>query len=296
MPSAPSSATRVRSRNARDAADFELERALASTSAPTGSAVRTYRRVETPASIRSSTTRESGSRSAKCSYVASVTSPDPSAVRKCDRRHACPSGRQPRRAPPPTARPKHRAQPRPRAPAVPPSLPQQTRRAPLGRAPPGRPPPTSLARTGTFLSTAVPPSIFDGSPATLPTGTDGHGGTAASTKFYELRDNLALDLCLEIAELAESQGTQEELLKPRGRACESVSGRAYVRYGPASGGTQFARSWRLRHGHEYPRVGRSSFHATTKRARSRPGYDRDGTSYRRWQNRRRIATGGMACL
>ena len=68
-------------RPAADAPTCELERALASTSAPTGSAVRRYRRVETPASIRSSTTRESGSRSAKCSYVASVTSPDPSAVR-----------------------------------------------------------------------------------------------------------------------------------------------------------------------------------------------------------------------
>ena len=44
--------------------------------------------------------------------------------------------------------------------------------------------------TGAFLSTAVPPSIFNGLPAMLPTGTDGHGGTAASTKFYELRDNL----------------------------------------------------------------------------------------------------------
>ncbi len=37
--------------------------------------------LETPASIRSNTTRESRSRSAKCSYVASLTSRDPSAVR-----------------------------------------------------------------------------------------------------------------------------------------------------------------------------------------------------------------------
>jgi hypothetical protein len=48
--------------NARETADFETERACASTSAPTGSATRRERRVETPASIRSSATRSSGSR------------------------------------------------------------------------------------------------------------------------------------------------------------------------------------------------------------------------------------------
>jgi hypothetical protein len=36
--------------------------------------------------------------------------------------------------------------------------------------------------------TAVPPSIFAGSPRTLPSGADAAGGTAV--KFYELRDNL----------------------------------------------------------------------------------------------------------
>ena len=62
-----SSATRVRSTNDRDTADFDVDRALVSTSSPTGSCVRRYRRVETPASIRSNTTRDIGSRSAKCS-------------------------------------------------------------------------------------------------------------------------------------------------------------------------------------------------------------------------------------
>ena len=35
---------------------------------------------------------------------------------------------------------------------------------------------------------AAPPSSFDGSPRTLPSGTDEAGGTAV--KFYELWDNL----------------------------------------------------------------------------------------------------------
>jgi hypothetical protein len=43
--------------------------------------------------------------------------------------------------------------------------------------------------TDTVSLTAVPPSIFGGSPRTLPTGTDAAGGTAVF-KFYELRDNL----------------------------------------------------------------------------------------------------------
>jgi hypothetical protein len=51
----------------RDTADFDVDRARISTCSPTGSCVRRYRRVETPASIRSSTTLDIGSRSAKCS-------------------------------------------------------------------------------------------------------------------------------------------------------------------------------------------------------------------------------------
>jgi hypothetical protein len=58
--------SRVRATNSRLTAYFEAERASASTSAPTGSRVRWKRRVETPASICSSTSRASGSRSAKC--------------------------------------------------------------------------------------------------------------------------------------------------------------------------------------------------------------------------------------
>jgi len=58
--------SRVRATNSRLTADFDVERASASTSAPTGSRVRSKRRVETPASICSSTSRPSGSRSAKC--------------------------------------------------------------------------------------------------------------------------------------------------------------------------------------------------------------------------------------
>jgi len=57
---------RVRWTKSRETADFEVERAFASTSSPTGSCVRGSRRVETPASICSSTSRLSGSRSAKC--------------------------------------------------------------------------------------------------------------------------------------------------------------------------------------------------------------------------------------
>ena len=60
------SASRVRSTNDLDTADFDVDRALVLTCSPTGSYVRRYRRVDTPASIRSSTTRRSGSRSAKC--------------------------------------------------------------------------------------------------------------------------------------------------------------------------------------------------------------------------------------
>ena len=40
---------------------------------------------------------------------------------------------------------------------------------------------------------AVPPSIFGGSPRTLPTGADEAGGTAV--KFYKLRDNLSRKIC-----------------------------------------------------------------------------------------------------
>jgi hypothetical protein len=54
-----SSASFVRATNVRDTADFDVDRACCSTGSPTGSCNRRYRRVETPASIRSSTTRES---------------------------------------------------------------------------------------------------------------------------------------------------------------------------------------------------------------------------------------------
>ena len=58
--------SRVRATNSRLTADFDVEPAWASTSVPTGSLVRSKRRVETPASICSHTSRVSGSRSAKC--------------------------------------------------------------------------------------------------------------------------------------------------------------------------------------------------------------------------------------
>jgi hypothetical protein len=61
------SASRVRSTNARDTDDFDVDRSPAAISSPTGSCARRYPRVETPASIRSNTTRPSWSRSAKCS-------------------------------------------------------------------------------------------------------------------------------------------------------------------------------------------------------------------------------------
>ena len=60
--------------NARLAALLLAERSAAPTSSPTGSRVRPKRRVLTPASICSSATRVSGSRSAKCAYVASSIS------------------------------------------------------------------------------------------------------------------------------------------------------------------------------------------------------------------------------
>jgi hypothetical protein len=65
-PMSASRCSRVRPTNSREIADFEVERSASSTSSPTGSCVRAKRRVETPASICSSTTRVSGSRSAKC--------------------------------------------------------------------------------------------------------------------------------------------------------------------------------------------------------------------------------------
>ena len=51
--------SRVRCTNVRDTADFDVDRASVSTSLPTGSCARRYWRVETPASIRSSTTSPS---------------------------------------------------------------------------------------------------------------------------------------------------------------------------------------------------------------------------------------------
>jgi len=68
------SVSAVRATKARETADLEVERSASSTSAPTGSPVRRKRRVETPASIRSSTTSVSASRAAKCPKVESETS------------------------------------------------------------------------------------------------------------------------------------------------------------------------------------------------------------------------------
>ena len=48
---------------------------------------------------------------------------------------------------------------------------------------------TACASDTVVSFTAVPPSIFAGSPRTLPAGADEAGGTAV--KFYELRDNLS---------------------------------------------------------------------------------------------------------
>jgi hypothetical protein len=59
-----SSAARVADTNVRDTADFDVERALASTRSPTGSPTPPDLRAETPASIRSSTTASSRSREA----------------------------------------------------------------------------------------------------------------------------------------------------------------------------------------------------------------------------------------
>ena len=59
------SRSRVRCTNARDTADFDVDRASASTASPTGSCARRYLRVETPASARSSRTSYNWSRSAK---------------------------------------------------------------------------------------------------------------------------------------------------------------------------------------------------------------------------------------
>jgi hypothetical protein len=64
----------VRATKLREIADFDVERAACSTWLPIGSWTRRYRRVDTPASIRSITTPVSGSRSAKCAYVASGSS------------------------------------------------------------------------------------------------------------------------------------------------------------------------------------------------------------------------------
>ena len=50
------SRSRVRCTNVRDTADFDVERASCSTASPTGSWTRRYLRVDTPDSIRSSTT------------------------------------------------------------------------------------------------------------------------------------------------------------------------------------------------------------------------------------------------
>jgi hypothetical protein len=49
----------MRATNVRDTADFDVDRAERSTGSPTGSYNRRYRHVLTPASTRSSTTRES---------------------------------------------------------------------------------------------------------------------------------------------------------------------------------------------------------------------------------------------
>ena len=59
-------ADRIQKSVVRDTADSEAERAARSSSSPRGSWMRPWRRVETPASIRSGTVRDNGSRSVKC--------------------------------------------------------------------------------------------------------------------------------------------------------------------------------------------------------------------------------------
>src|SRR5207247_6588525 len=84
-------------------------------------------------------------------------------------------GRRPRRPLLPAARPPHRAQHPRSAPAAPPSPSPPTAPTPPARAPAARPPPCSPGRairsSRRFLLT-----IFDGSPTTLPSGTDGQEG------------------------------------------------------------------------------------------------------------------------
>ena len=66
--------------NRRETADLEVERALASMSAPTGSATSTWRRVATPASIRSTTSELSRSAELNTFQVSSSIS-SPSVLR-----------------------------------------------------------------------------------------------------------------------------------------------------------------------------------------------------------------------
>jgi hypothetical protein len=61
------SAVSVWRTNRREIADFDVDFCSTLTCVPTGSAVRACRRVATPASIRSITTRVSMSSAAKCS-------------------------------------------------------------------------------------------------------------------------------------------------------------------------------------------------------------------------------------
>ena len=70
----------MRPTNSRATALFDAERSVCATSLPTGSRVLANRRVQTPASICSSTTRVNGSRPAKCAYVDRSISP-PSTAR-----------------------------------------------------------------------------------------------------------------------------------------------------------------------------------------------------------------------
>ena len=96
-----------------------------------------------------------------------------------------PSGRQPHRPPPPSARPTRPGRhPRSTRAALPSQHPRARRAPPAHRTGNTLSEAVATCATVTVSFTAVPPSIFGGSPRTLPTGADEAEGPPSSSTSY----------------------------------------------------------------------------------------------------------------
>ena len=202
--------SRVRCVNIPDAADFDVDRASASTRSPTGSCARRYRRVETPASIRSNATSSKlvalgevligPERQLRLAIGRPSARPldrnPPTAERHLASPHdhdgqpyapgsTCPPGPRPPRPPAPKAPRAPRARPRPTTPTAPPSLPPPAPQRVLHPLREHAHITDRLDDRYGLESTAVPPSDLCPIARHTPTTSGRAGPTAVTSKFHE---------------------------------------------------------------------------------------------------------------